>query len=71
VTHRDTSDIRDVQGAGQVVDHCVQQGLHTLVLEGGTAHHGHKGLGDGALADQALDGVVVGHGALKVSLQHL
>ena len=44
-----------VQRRGQVVDDGVQQRLHTLVLERGTAHHGGERRGQHAAADGGLD----------------
>jgi hypothetical protein len=66
-----TLHVLNVQGRGQVVDDRVEQRLHALVLEGRAAQHGHELAVDGALAQEAADGGLVGHGALKVSLQDL
>mmetsp|Transcript_23154 Transcript_23154/g.50833 ORF Transcript_23154/g.50833 Transcript_23154/m.50833 type:complete len:564 (+) Transcript_23154:1196-2887(+) len=66
-----TLDISNVQRGRQVVSDSVQQGLHTLVLEGGTADHGGEHLVDGTLADQPLDGSLIGHGAIEVGGQHV
>jgi hypothetical protein len=48
-------DRRDVHRARQVVDHRVEQRLHTLVLERGAAEHRHDGARGGGLPDGALD----------------
>ena len=44
----EAGDRRQVDGAGQVVDDGVEQGLHALVLERRAAQHGHDLVGDGA-----------------------
>ena len=41
----------DVKGAGHVVHHSVEHGLHALVLEGAAAHHRRENDRDAALAD--------------------
>ena len=47
----DTLHVVDVQGAGQVVDDGVKQGLHALVLERRAAHHGANAKVKRSLAD--------------------
>ena len=63
----------DVQGAGQVVDDGVKQGLHALVLERRATHHGANAKVKRSLADLAddffgCDAVGVFHVFLKQSL---
>ena len=41
----------NIHRSGQVVDHRIEQELHTLVLEGRTAEHGHEPVLEHALAD--------------------
>ena len=69
----DTLHVVDVQGAGQVVDDGVKQGLHALVLERRATHHGanakvKRSLAD--LADNLFGGDAVGvfHVFLKQGL---
>ena len=45
---------RNIERAGQVVDHCVEQRLHALVLECRTAQHREDIHRDGRLADARL-----------------
>ena len=59
-----TLDRRDVHRGGHVVDHGVQQLLHTLVLVGGAHEHGVDLAGDNTLADgglQLVDGDLLLH----------
>ena len=51
----DTLHVVDVQGAGQVVDDGVKQGLHALVLERRATHHGANAKVKRSLADLADD----------------
>ena len=54
-----TGDGIDVEGGGHVVDDGVEEGLDALVLEGGSGEDGDEGRVEGALADEALEGVDV------------
>ncbi len=62
----DAVDRRHVERAGQIVDDRVEQRLHAFVLEGGAAQHREEGAGDHGLADQLLEGGLVGHLAFEV-----
>ena len=72
VTRLVAGDGRHVQWGGQVVDDGVEQRLHALVLEGGTAGHGGEGVGKHATTHGGLD-LLDGHrvGVLEVGLHEL
>ena len=55
VVHGMASNLTDVQRVGQVVNHGVEQRLHTLVVVCGTAQHGVDFGVDGHLPNGALD----------------
>lgn len=57
--------VHHIGGSRQIVHHSVQEGLHTLVLEGRPARHRHKGAVDGTLADQTLHGLLIRHLTLQ------
>ncbi len=48
------ADAGHVERARQVIDHCIQQRLHALVLESGAAQHRAEGAGNRACLDAAL-----------------
>ena len=60
---------RHVERRRQVIDDGVEQRLHALVLEGGAAQHRIERAGDHGLADQLLEGRLVGLLAVKESLE--
>ena len=62
----DAVDRRHVERARQVIDDGVEQRLHALVLERRAAQHREESAGDHGLADQLLDGGLVGHLAFEV-----
>ena len=60
----DAFDFIDIEGAGEEGANCVEQGLNTFVLEGGSAHDGNDLHGKGCLADFGDD--LVGGDAVGV-----
>ena len=59
----------DVGRRRQVIDHGVEQRLHALVLEGAAAEHRHEEAGDRALADAALQRLLVRLLAVEIGLE--
>ena len=59
-------DRRHVERRRQIIDHGVEQRLHALVLERRAAQHREESAGDHGLADQLLEGGLVGHLAFEV-----
>jgi len=62
---------RNIERAGQVVDHRIEQRLHALVLEGGAAEHREDLHGDGGLADAGLELRFAGLFALEEQVENL
>src|SRR5262245_18560971 len=62
----DALDRRHVERRRQIVDDRVEQRLNALVLEGGAAQHRKECTGDHGLADELLEGRLVGLLALEI-----
>jgi hypothetical protein len=62
----DAFDGRHIERGRQIVDNSIEQRLHALVLERGASEHREERAGDHSLADQLLEGRLIGLLALEI-----